>query len=232
MRILPIIMCLSYVLVLKVPSVGSVNYPVKLIMSDLDEEVSIEEVDTVVIESLIKGIDLVETEIKQLGFIEVKTENVQVSMKKFTRVSDLGEESLFLYPDHEQSGKEAVLELKYHVTLKDLEKKDIVSYYKRLNSFIETIYTGDRKIYSCGSFVFRDMIESDEFIFNITKTLNVTNLDQQADQDLHMMTGYTKQLKQYYLENTEKKNLQLASRVRNDGTVHVTIGTPILTTEY
>ena len=128
----------------------------------------------------------------------------------FTRVSDLGEESFRLYLTNDQSNQLTVRKLHYHVTLKGLEKKRIVSYYKRLNSFIATIYTDDRNIYSCGSFIFHDMIESSEFLTKIIETLNVENLEQKSDQRLHMMTGYTKQLTQYYLENTREEKLSIS----------------------
>ena len=103
-----------------------------------------------------------------------------------TRVSDLGEESFRLYLTNDQSNQLTVMKLHYDVTLKGLEKKRIVSCYKRLNSFIATIYTDDRNIYSCGSFFFHDMIESNEFLTKIIETLNVENLEQQSDQRLHL----------------------------------------------
>jgi hypothetical protein len=49
------------------------------------------------------------------------------------------------------------------------------------------------------------MIESNEFLMKVIETLDVENLEQQSDQRLHMMTGYTKQLTQYYLENTREE---------------------------
>ncbi|GEM02394.1 hypothetical protein SAMN05421839_13612 [Halolactibacillus halophilus] len=53
------------------------------------------------------------------------------------------------------------------VTLKGLEKTENVSCYKRLNSFIATIYTDNRNIYSCDSFIIHDMIKSDEFLMEV-----------------------------------------------------------------
>ncbi len=232
MRAVCLLMCFLTVLVLKVSVVGSDYYPVEIISGDLDKTVLIDQVETVVVESVSRETESIRRQLIHLGFsetIDLKSDQPELL---FTRVSDLGEESFRLYLINHPSKESTVTKLQYHVTLKGLEKKAIVSYYKRLNSFIATIYTDDRNIYSCGSFIFHDMIESNEFLTNIIKTLDVETIDQQFDEDLHMMTGYTKQLIQYYLENTKKKNLQLASRVRSDGSVYVSIGTPILTIEY
>lgn len=232
MRIVCLLTCFLYVLVLKVDVMGKDYYPLEIISGDLDENSQIEYVETIVVESVNKNDVEVQQQLINLGFTETSESKNHQSMKELTRVSDLGEEIFRLYLNNMQTDKSSLLKLQYHVTLKDLEKKAIVSYYKRLNSFIATIYTDERNIYSCGSLVFHDMIESNEFLKKIIKTLDVETIDRQRDQDLHMMTGYTKQLTQYYLENTEKKNLQLASRVRSDGSVYVSIGTPILTIEY
>ncbi|SFT01340.1 TATA-box binding [Halolactibacillus miurensis] len=232
MRFVCLLTCFLYVLVLKVDVVGSDYYPLEIISGDLDENSQIEYVETIVVESVNKKYTVLHQQLINLGFTETSDSKSHQSIKELTRVSDLGEESFRLYLNNKRTDKSTRLKLQYHVTLKDLEKKEIVSYYKRLNSFIATIYTDDRNIYSCGSVIFHDMIESNEFLTKIIKTLDVKTMDQQTDQDLHMMTGYTKQLTQYYLENTKKKNLQLASRVRSDGSVYVSIGTPILTIEY
>ncbi|MGM0523481.1 MAG: YwmB family TATA-box binding protein [Bacillota bacterium] len=227
-----LLMCFLSVLVLKVDGVGSDYYPVEIISGDLDKSVLIDQVETVVVESVNREPESIKQQLLERGFTETKDLNSDQSKRVFTRVSDLGEESFRLYLINHESSQSTVTKLQYHVTLKGLEKQRVVSYYKRLNSFIATIYTDDRNIYSCGSLIFRDMIESNEFLMKVIETLDVETIDQRFDEDLHMMTGYTKQLTQYYLENTEKKNLQLASRVRNDGSVYVSIGTPILTIEY
>ena len=200
-----LLLCFLYVLVLKVDVVGSDYYPVEIISGDLDKSVLIDQVETVVVESVNREPETIKQQLLERGFTETKDLNSDQSKRVLTSVSDLGEDSFRLYLTNDQSNQLTVRKLHYHVTLKGLEKKRIVSYYKRLNSFIATIYTDDRNIYSCRSFFFHDMIENDEFLTKIIETLNVENLEQQSDQRLHMMTGYTKQLTQYYLENTEKK---------------------------
>lgn len=232
LRTLCLSLCFLYVLVLKVDVVGSGYYPVEIISDYLDDEVLIDQVETVVVEAVNRDHTSIKQQLLELGFTETIDFTSDQTKCVFTRVSELGEETFRLYLTQHPSRQSMVTKLQYHVTLKGLEKKAIVSYYKRLNSFIATIYTGDRNIYSCGSFVFNDMIESDKFLTKMIQTLDVQAIDQRTDQGLHMMTGYTKQLTQYYLEDTEKKNLQLASRVRSDGSVNVAIGTPILTIEY
>ncbi|GEN57735.1 hypothetical protein GCM10012290_21160 [Halolactibacillus alkaliphilus] len=232
MRQLCLSLCLLYILVLKVTAVGSVNYPLEILSDHLDDALSITEVETVVTETQEKELDVLVSTILSQGFTTVKNNQAGLSHDTFARTSDLGKETIRIYPITKTHETNERFKIQYQVALKDLEKKTIVSYYKRLNSFIATIYTDNRKIYSCGSFVFYDMIESNEFLTIILNALDVTELDQLKDQDLHMMTGYTQKLTQYYLENTKKKNVQLASRIRSDGTVKVTLGTPILTTEY
>jgi hypothetical protein len=192
-------------LVLKVDVVGSDYYPVEIISGDLDKSVLIDQVETVVVESVNREPESIKQQLLERGFTETKDLNSHQSKREFTRVSDLGEESFRLYLINHESSQSTVTKLQYHVTLKGLERKEIVSYYKRLNSFIATIYTDDRNIYSCGSFIFHDMIESNEFLMKVIETLDVENLEQQSDQRLHMMTGYTKQLTQYYLENTREE---------------------------
>jgi hypothetical protein len=179
-------------LVLKVDVVGSDYYPVEIISGDLDKSILIDQVETVVVESVNREPESIKQQLLERGFTETKDSNSDQSKHVFTRVSDLGEESFRLYLINHESSQPTVTKLQYHVTLKDLEKKEIVSYYKRLNSFIATIYTDDRNIYSCGSLIFHDMIGSNEFLTKIIKTLDVKTMDQQTDQDLHMMTGYTK----------------------------------------
>ena len=205
MRIVCLLTCFLYVLVLKVDVMGKDYYPLEIISGDLDENSQIEYEETIVVELVNKNDVEVQQQLINLGFTETIESKNHQSMKELTRVSDLGEEIFRLYLNNMQTDKSSLLKLHYHVTLKGLEKKRIVSYYKRLNSFIATIYTDDRNIYSCVSFFFHDMIESSEFLTKIIETLNVENLEQQSDQRLHMMTGYTKQLTQYYLENTREE---------------------------
>lgn len=177
LRIVCLSLCFLYVLVLKVDVVGSDYYPVEIISGDLDENVLIDQVDTLVVESLNKGYESITTQLLELGFTETKDLNSHQPEREFTRVSDLGEESFRLYLINHESSQSTVTKLQYHVTLKGLETKRIVSYYKRLNSFIATIYTDDRNIYSCGSLIFHDMIESNEFLMKIINTLNVKHLE-------------------------------------------------------
>jgi len=204
-RVVCLSLCFLVVLVLKVDGVGSDYYPVEIISGDLDKSVLIDQVETVVVESVNREPESIKQQLLERGFTETKDLNSHQSKREFTRVSDLGEESFRLYLINHESSQSTVTKLQYHVTLKGLETKRIVSYYKRLNSFIATIYTDDRNIYSCGSFIFHDMIESNEFLMKVIETLDVENLEQQSDQRLHMMTGYTKQLTQYYLENTREE---------------------------
>ena len=212
--------------------VGSDYYPVEIISGDLDKSVLIDQVETVVVESVNREPESIKQQLLERGFTETKDLNSHQSKREFTRVSDLGEESFRLYLINHESSQSTVTKLQYHVTLKGLERKEIVSYYKWLNSFIATIYTDDRNIYSCGSFIFHDMIESNEFLMKVIETLDVENLEQQSDQRLHMMTGYTKQLTQYYLENTREEKPSISQSGKEWRSVHVSIGTPILTIEY
>jgi hypothetical protein len=63
-------------LVLKVDVVGSDYYPVEIISGDLDENVLIDSVETVVVESVNKGYESITTQLLDLGFTETKDLNI------------------------------------------------------------------------------------------------------------------------------------------------------------
>ena len=123
-------LCFLYVLVLKVDVVGSDYYPVEIISGDLDKSVLIDQVETVVVESVNREPESIKQQLLERGFTETKDLNSHQSKREFTRVSDLGEESFRLYLINHESSQSTVTKLQYHVTLKGLERKEIVSYYK------------------------------------------------------------------------------------------------------
>ena len=76
MRFVCLLTCFLYVLVLKVDVVGSDYYPVEIISGDLDENVLIDSVETVVVESVNKGYESITTQLLDLGFTETKDLNI------------------------------------------------------------------------------------------------------------------------------------------------------------
>jgi len=75
-RFVCLLTCFLYVLVLKVDVVGSDYYPVEIISGDLDENVLIDSVETVVVESVNKGYESITTQLLDLGFTETKDLNI------------------------------------------------------------------------------------------------------------------------------------------------------------
>ena len=90
-------LCFLYVLVLKVDVVGSDYYPVEIISGDLDKSVLINQVETVVVESVNREPESIKQQRLERGFTETKDLNSDQSKRVLTRVSDLGEESFRLY---------------------------------------------------------------------------------------------------------------------------------------
>ena len=128
MCIVCLLLCFLYVLVLKVDVVGSDYYPVEIISGDLDKSVLIDQVETVVVESVNREPETIKQQLLERGFTETKDLNSDQSKRVLTSVSDLGEDSFRLYLTNDQSNQLTVRKLHYHVTLKGLEKKRIVSY--------------------------------------------------------------------------------------------------------
>jgi len=74
-RFVCLLTCFLYVLVLKVDVVGSDYYPVEILSGDLDKSVLIDQVETVVVESVNREPESIKQQLLERGFTETKDLN-------------------------------------------------------------------------------------------------------------------------------------------------------------
>ncbi|MCA0985485.1 YwmB family TATA-box binding protein [Halobacillus yeomjeoni] len=92
-------------------------------------------------------------------------------------------------------------------------------------------FSGNVTIFSCIEVKSSDIIDDVLVYQNFKKAFNITSIDEVIDNELTIRTGYTEQWEQMIPTANGKMNVQYASRTLGEGT-NITIGTPIITSEY
>ncbi|WP_182199852.1 YwmB family TATA-box binding protein [Paraliobacillus salinarum] len=96
----------------------------------------------------------------------------------------------------------------------------------------ETIFTNEVKKFAWTKIIVDDMIESVCFFDKIKEVLQVQEVHTMNEKDFTVFSGYTEQWDTSIPSIDNQMNIQMAARqVAGDKTI-ITIGTPILTTEY
>ncbi|WP_077623437.1 YwmB family TATA-box binding protein [Sediminibacillus massiliensis] len=111
--------------------------------------------------------------------------------------------------------------------------KPAQSYYSsKLALVIKDIFTENMTKFSCVTALSSDKISSVYFFEKITEKLNVQTLDEMQEKDFNVLSGYTEQWKEGIPGENLSTNIQLAARTGLGGQTSITIGTPIILTEY
>ncbi|CQR46172.1 hypothetical protein BN1058_00422 [Paraliobacillus sp. PM-2] len=94
------------------------------------------------------------------------------------------------------------------------------------------IFTNEVTKFTCAKTEVSDMIDSVYFFEKIKKILQVQEVHQLDEQDFTVFSGYTSYWKRSIPSDHNKMNIQMAARQVPGKKTIITIGTPILTTEY
>ncbi|MFB1051544.1 YwmB family TATA-box binding protein [Paraliobacillus sp. JSM ZJ581] len=96
-----------------------------------------------------------------------------------------------------------------------------------------SIFTNDVKKFTCAKTEIDDMIDSVYFFEKIKKSLQVQEIHKLNEKDFTVFSGFTKEWETSIpSSNHNQMNIQMAARQVSGEKTMITVGTPILTTEY
>lgn len=111
--------------------------------------------------------------------------------------------------------------------------KDIAEFYSsKLVKLEDFLFTDKMTKFSCVTATLNGNMNSLYFFEKITEKLNVQTLTSTKENDFVTLSGYTEHWEQAIPAGDNPMNLQLAARTGLGGETTITIGTPIITTEY
>lgn len=102
----------------------------------------------------------------------------------------------------------------------------------RMATITKDLFTENLTKFSCVETKPNGNISSVYLIEKFTENLNVQTLDNIKEEDFTVLSGYTPQWETVIPTSDKPMNIQLASRTGLGGKTTLTIGTPIITTEY
>ncbi|MRH43955.1 hypothetical protein GH741_15030 [Aquibacillus halophilus] len=154
------------------------------------------------------------------------------SAKKFTiephKNDSVNESFLLIVPT--DINHDAELIYKLSGTIWD---ESIRSYYSsKLENIVNDIFSGKSTKFSCISGQTNDIISSVYLFDKIIEKLNVQPLDYIEEDNFAVLSGYTPHWKNVIPISDKPMNVQLAAREGLGGETTLTIGTPIIATEY
>ncbi|WP_112182188.1 MULTISPECIES: YwmB family TATA-box binding protein [Paraliobacillus] len=103
---------------------------------------------------------------------------------------------------------------------------------ERLHLLLENVFSKDVTKFTCISTEVDAIIGSDYFFDRMIEKLDVEVIDEMNEKDFNVMSGYTDKWEAAIPSLNKSMNIQLAARKGLNGKITLTIGTPILTTEY
>ncbi|SHG69333.1 YwmB family TATA-box binding protein [Ornithinibacillus halophilus] len=111
------------------------------------------------------------------------------------------------------------------------------SYVKELKNLEQTYFTKDVKKFSCITTTDDAIIKSDKFLSNLTNYLELRHIEKQTDniqtsKQTEIIYAYSPLWRQSITIQDKPSNIQIVMEYAQNGSVQVTIGTPILINEY
>ncbi|WP_226036313.1 YwmB family TATA-box binding protein [Aquibacillus saliphilus] len=157
-----------------------------------------------------------------------KTEQVTKFSIDLHKNGDIHERFEVIVPSNTNHDAEIIYMLSGSIWDEQVE----IYYSKKMERFLNNVFTGKSTIFSCVSVQTNGIMSSDYLFERVSEKLNVQTLDYIEEENLAVLSGYTDHW-DYFLSISDKPmNVQLAARVGLGGKTIVTIGTPIITTEY
>ncbi|WP_079710596.1 YwmB family TATA-box binding protein [Paraliobacillus ryukyuensis] len=101
-----------------------------------------------------------------------------------------------------------------------------------VHALLKDIFTDKVTKFTCASTVLDDKMNSVYFLNRLQGFLNVQQVHKLRESDFTVLSGYTKKWDTSIPMENEQMNIQLAARQVDKEKTMITIGTPILTTEY
>lgn len=151
--------------------------------------------------------------------------------KKFTwdgQKSSNFHESIMVVEGKSTSSTEIiyVLEVNEKTTVDEFIQKS------QIYHLANTVFTNEVKKFTCTKTVVDDMIDSVYFFEKIKEILQVQELHTMNEKGFTVFSGYTQQWDTSIPSIDNQMNIQMAARQVAGNKTIITIGTPILTTEY
>ncbi|WP_053218103.1 YwmB family TATA-box binding protein [Virgibacillus senegalensis] len=105
-------------------------------------------------------------------------------------------------------------------------------YLAKTMDVTKVLFTPDVKKFACLSMLSNDKMNKVYFFEKFVEKLNVQALDSIQEKDFTVLSGYTPYWEQTIPGKDSLMNIQLAAREDAGGNTTMTIGTPIIITEY
>ncbi|QTN00852.1 hypothetical protein ERJ70_17115 [Sediminibacillus dalangtanensis] len=135
---------------------------------------------------------------------------------------------IMIVPKNEQGS----IQISYSLTGERWNEQTRSYYFTRSKSVTKALFTTNVKKFACLTLVSNDKINKVYFFEKFVEKLNVQALDRIQEKDFTVLSGYTPYWEQTIPGKDSLMNIQLAAREDASGNTTMTIGTPIIITEY
>ncbi|MDC3425019.1 YwmB family TATA-box binding protein [Aquibacillus sp. 3ASR75-11] len=132
----------------------------------------------------------------------------------------------------EPKASDEYVEVIYTMTGTVLNEDTIMNNSSKLAKLSNTLFTSKMLKFSCVTSTTSDKINSVNFFEKIEDTLQVQPLNQLDENGFHVQSGYTQKWESSIPYENNQMNVQVAIREGLGGKTTITIGTPIITSEY
>lgn len=105
-------------------------------------------------------------------------------------------------------------------------------YDHSVTSFIDKIYTHQKRDYACVSLTSHAMIGSDDFFGKLQENLQYEEIDRITELGFTVISAYSNKMSQAIPMKDKQMNMQISVRTGSNQQTRILIGTPILTAEY
>ncbi|UFT98934.1 YwmB family TATA-box binding protein [Radiobacillus kanasensis] len=124
------------------------------------------------------------------------------------------------------------IQMTYVVSGTDWKKSTNTYYSNIMDNMLNVVFSEKMSKYTCLTTLSSDKINSDYFFDILKEKLKVQPLENMKENDFEVLSGYTPHWNSSIPITDGPMNVQVAARTGLGGKTTITIGTPIITTEY
>ncbi|WP_130859281.1 YwmB family TATA-box binding protein [Gracilibacillus phocaeensis] len=138
------------------------------------------------------------------------------------------QETLLLVP----TAKDSTYQIIYTISSPLDQMKVLDTYHLKVKKVTNELFSQNAQYFSCLEAWKDDIIDIVSFIKFVKKQLDITIIDEINEPEFYTWTGYTKQWTNKLKQQDDDINVHIAVSERIGDKTNITIGTPILITEY
>ncbi|MCT2535099.1 YwmB family TATA-box binding protein [Aquibacillus koreensis] len=180
------------------------------------------------IETFDQNMDYIQNKFPNATFVTKQTENATTYVWDHHKTDQVTETYTMVVANHDSPS----FDISYKITGKRWNNKIKQQNAKDMETITREIFTENLTKFSCITTQSGVIMKEVSLLETLTEKLQVQTLDYLQEEDFVVLSGYTPRWQTVLPASDASMNVQLAFREGLGGKTTITIGTPIITTEY